>query len=438
MKQTPISNSEKSFITECIRQHQRIDGRKLEEFRTLNINFGSEWGSAHVALGETRVLAQVSCELGQPNQIRPNEGLLFINVELGPMAAPHFEAGRNSDLTVRINRTLERTFKDSKCVDMESLCVIADDKVWILRVDLNVLNHEGNLIDCCSVATLCALAHFKRPDITVSGTEVQVHTAAEKDLIPLVLHHFPICVSYATFHNGEMALVDPTLIEERVADANMIFGINSYKELCCLNVAGTTLTSTHLLLQCSNRAANRAKIVVDLVKEKLKDDLVLRSEGKPVGFTECLKLNKITSLAEDRLALRLPHFNFETLYKSNKPKQSIEEIEAMKLENLNDTTATLSSNQKNIKWLPETDEDDDDNKEHDMDDGDEDDDDEEEEESAKYLKRLAKDPTEQIMSKSISKRNRKGIPQTSTSAKVPSPSFRKPDSDSEEEQKMIL
>lgn len=97
-------------------------------------------------MGETKVLAQVSCELGQPKATRPSEGMMYINVELGPMAAVHFEAGRNSDLNVQINRTLERTLKDSRCVDMESLCVKAEERVWVLRLDLNVLNHEGNLI----------------------------------------------------------------------------------------------------------------------------------------------------------------------------------------------------------------------------------------------------------------------------------------------------
>lgn len=125
---------------------KRVDGRKNDEFRPLKINFGADWGSVLVSLGETKVLAQVSCELGIPKATRPTEGMMYINVELGPMAAPHFEAGRNSDLTVQINRTLERTFKDSRCVDLESLCVRAEDHVWILRVDINVLNHEGNLI----------------------------------------------------------------------------------------------------------------------------------------------------------------------------------------------------------------------------------------------------------------------------------------------------
>ena len=50
----------------------------------------------YVMLDKTfcRVMAQVSCEVTEPKQTRPTEGILFVNVELSPMAAPHFEAGR--------------------------------------------------------------------------------------------------------------------------------------------------------------------------------------------------------------------------------------------------------------------------------------------------------------------------------------------------------
>ena len=47
-----------------------------------------------------QVMAQVSCEIMVPKDSRPNEGSLLINVELSPMAAPHFEAGRRSDEAV--------------------------------------------------------------------------------------------------------------------------------------------------------------------------------------------------------------------------------------------------------------------------------------------------------------------------------------------------
>lgn len=87
----------------------------------------------------------MTCEIQQPKATRPNEGLLFVNVELSSMAAPHFESGRSSDLSIHINRLLEKCIKDSKAVDLESLCVVAEEKVWALRVDVNVLNHEGLL-----------------------------------------------------------------------------------------------------------------------------------------------------------------------------------------------------------------------------------------------------------------------------------------------------
>jgi len=47
-----------------------------------------------------QVMAQVSCEMTVPKETRPNDGVLLLNVELSPMAAPHFEANRRSDEAV--------------------------------------------------------------------------------------------------------------------------------------------------------------------------------------------------------------------------------------------------------------------------------------------------------------------------------------------------
>lgn len=89
------------------------------------------------------MLTQVTCEIQEPKATKPNEGLLFINVELSSMASANFEQGRSSNLSVHINRLLEKCIKDSRAVDLESLCIVAEDKVWVLRVDVNILNHDG-------------------------------------------------------------------------------------------------------------------------------------------------------------------------------------------------------------------------------------------------------------------------------------------------------
>lgn len=56
--------------------------------------------------------------------------------------------------------------------------------------------------DCGSVAALAALAHFRRPDVTTTGEEIKIHSHNERDPIPIVLHHYPVCVSYAIYENG--------------------------------------------------------------------------------------------------------------------------------------------------------------------------------------------------------------------------------------------
>lgn len=78
-----------------------------------------------------RVLAKATCDVQLPKATRPNEGLLHINVELSPMAAAHFEVGPLSDLGVHLNRLLEKFFKESRCVDLESLCIVAEEKVRV-------------------------------------------------------------------------------------------------------------------------------------------------------------------------------------------------------------------------------------------------------------------------------------------------------------------
>ena len=51
----------------------------------------------------------------------------------------------------------------------------------VLIQDLKVLNHEGSVADCASVAGLAALAHFRRPDVTLQGDVIQVGKKFLKD-----------------------------------------------------------------------------------------------------------------------------------------------------------------------------------------------------------------------------------------------------------------
>jgi hypothetical protein len=48
------SQNEKTFVLQALGEGLRIDGRKLEQFRPIAVNFGDELGVADVQIGKTR------------------------------------------------------------------------------------------------------------------------------------------------------------------------------------------------------------------------------------------------------------------------------------------------------------------------------------------------------------------------------------------------
>ncbi|CAB4056833.1 RRP45 [Lepeophtheirus salmonis] len=232
------SNAEHSFILSALSEGKRLDGRKLDERRDLTIHFGREWGTTEVKLGETRVLASTSCSVGEPQSSRPNEGVLKIRME--PLA----KRSMTTEALVELNRVIER-------------------KVWIISLEMTILNDAGNAADCASVAGLAALCHFKRPDVTLKGDKIRIHP----------------------FTNGiRVALSDPSRDEEVVMDGKVVLGMNPYREICALHLAGQKLVDKRLVLQLASKAAEYAKNIVN----KLKNELKLDEKARKMKENPCL------------------------------------------------------------------------------------------------------------------------------------------------------
>ncbi|NP_001030225.1 exosome complex component RRP45 [Bos taurus] len=300
MKETPLSNCERRFLLRAIEEKKRLDGRQTYDYRNIKISFGTDYGCCIVELGKTRVLGQVSCELVSPKLNRATEGILFFNLELSQMAAPAFEPGRQSDLLVKLNRLLERCLRNSKCIDTESLCVVAGEKVWQIRVDLHLLNHDGNIIDAASIAAIVALCHFRRPDVSVQGDEVTLYTLEERDPVPLSIHHMPICVSFAFFQQGTYLLVDPSEREERVMDGLLVIAMNKHREICTIQSSGGIMLLKDQVLRCSKIAGVKVVEITELIQKALENDQKVRKEGGKFGFVESMANQRITAFKMEK------------------------------------------------------------------------------------------------------------------------------------------
>lgn len=231
-------------------------------------------------IGATKVLAHATCEVATPFPDRPTEGMVRYNVELSPMASPAFEPGRPSEYGVLLTRMLERTLKEARALDLESLCIVAEEKVWSVRVNVHVLDHCGNLTDTVALAALGALLHVRRPFVSVSGQETVIHSLEEREPVPLAIHHRPVCVTMALVgDSGDLYVVDPTRKEEMVSNGSLTVAINSHREICGIQKLGGAPLTVEQIGHFTHLANEHAALLLQELQAGLKADEAQRAQG---------------------------------------------------------------------------------------------------------------------------------------------------------------
>src|SRR3990170_3115402 len=152
-----ITRVRQKQIGQTIEAGKRLDGRGLADYREFTIEEGlieRAEGSARIRLGKTEVLVGVKVETGAPFPDTPNDGVLTVNAELVPLASASFEPGPPDESSIELARIVDRGIRESKMVDSTKLCIEAGKKVFVVFVDVYVLNHDGNLIDASALAAV--------------------------------------------------------------------------------------------------------------------------------------------------------------------------------------------------------------------------------------------------------------------------------------------
>nr|CAB3244008.1 exosome complex component RRP45 [Phallusia mammillata] len=280
LREPTLSNLENNFIVNAVCDNRRYDGRRITDARDTQITLGLDYGCCTVSLGETKVMAQVAVEMERPKESRPSEGSLHIHVEMSTLASGNFDASKPGELGIEIQRILERSIILSRCLDLEELCIRVGERSWAVHLYIHVLCYDGNILDCASIAAITSLKHFRRPDITVEGKTVLVHSIEERNPLPLTMHHMPFCTTMAFFKDSKQLLVDPTRIEEKVMDGKLIISINNHKEVCCMQICGQVHISKPQILHSTDVAYLKSKELSEFVKNVLTDDLKYKQNGE--------------------------------------------------------------------------------------------------------------------------------------------------------------
>jgi exosome complex component RRP45 len=146
---------------------------------------------------------------------------------------------------------------------------------------VHLLDYDGGLIDASCIAVIAALQHFRRPDVSIEGDNVTIYTMEERVPVPLSLLHYPICVTFSLFLEGEVVLIDATLQEEMLRDGELTIAINRYGEICQIAKLGGVAMEALTLLNCANVALVKAQEITQFISKKLEEDLKAKN---PAGI----------------------------------------------------------------------------------------------------------------------------------------------------------
>ncbi|MEM2098700.1 MAG: exosome complex protein Rrp42 [Candidatus Bathyarchaeia archaeon] len=233
---TLVTRVRQRQIWQLINAGKRLDGRGLNDFREIRVAQGiieRAEGSARVLLGKTEVLVGTKIETGEPFPDTPNEGVLTVNAELVPLASAAFEPGPPDENSIELARIVDRGIRESKAIDAAKLCIEPGKKVFVVFVDVYVLNHDGNLIDASALAAVAALINTKMPNYEIKDGEVKVKTG----YTPLPMNSRPITVTLGKI--CDKLVVDPWLDEEQVMDARISIAINDDGNICAVQKGGS-------------------------------------------------------------------------------------------------------------------------------------------------------------------------------------------------------
>jgi exosome complex component RRP42 len=258
-----IARVKQKQIADLITKGKRLDGRGLTDYREIKVEQGlieRAEGSARVLCGKTEVMAGTKIEIGKPFSDTPDEGVLTVNAELVPLASPTFEPGPPNENAIELARVVDRGIRESKAIDFEKLCIEPGKRVFVIFVDVYVLNHDGNLIDASALAALAALLNTKMFNYEKEEDEVKI----KPGYTPLLVRKHPIAVTFAKIN--DKLVVDPYLEEEQVMDARLTMTIDDDGNVCAIQKGGTGCFTPKQVLEVAKIAGEKS----EEIRKKLK------------------------------------------------------------------------------------------------------------------------------------------------------------------------
>ncbi len=260
---------EKKTIEALLERGARLDGRRLDQYRSIEVQpgyVGKAEGSALVKLGDTMVLAGVKMDIAKPFPDTPDEGILVVHAEFVPLASPVFEPGPPDENAIELARVVDRSLREIGVVALDRLVIEPGEAVWRIYVDIYVLNHAGNLLDASMLATMAALMTTRVPVVRREGDAFRIERGRYASLLPL--NHQVVTVTVAKI--GDRLIVDPSFEEELVADVRLGVAVSEDSRIAGMQMMGMGYMSEDEVNKAVGMALNLSRQLHRVLEERVK------------------------------------------------------------------------------------------------------------------------------------------------------------------------
>ncbi|HIP24847.1 MAG TPA: exosome complex protein Rrp42 [Archaeoglobus profundus] len=263
MADDSLAEIKKDYVLAKLKDGERIDGRRFDEIRPIEVKVGlikKAEGSALVKLGNTQVVAGVKMQVCQPFPDTPDQGIIITNAELVPLASPTFEPGPPDENAIELARVVDRGIRHSQAVDLEKLCIEEGEKVWIIFIDIWVLDDDGNLMDASALAAIAALLN----------TTVPAERFELGENYKLPVNDIPIAITSLIVNDN--ILVDPSRDELSIGNNTITITTDQNDNIVSIQKSGPFLLSEQKFDELIDISIAKAREVREFLRSVIREE----------------------------------------------------------------------------------------------------------------------------------------------------------------------
>ena len=178
--------------------------------------------------------------------------------------------GPPDEQSIELARVVDRGIRHADCVQTKKLCIKENEAVYILFIDMYVINYEGNLIDCGGVSALTTLISTHIPE-GIWTEENGLQWTGKYLTGDQIVNELPLVITYGKI--DDIIFLDPILAEELVCDGRISISVTENNITSIQKSGASTFSFDEIKMLCKKSIEIGQKLRKELNFWQYKTDI---------------------------------------------------------------------------------------------------------------------------------------------------------------------